>query len=73
MFPWEETGRGTMGAHRGRGPDTQGKNGGDNTGKVQDPAGTGDDLQRPIDEVSSRRRREGFGLAHESVGAKKEG
>jgi hypothetical protein len=62
-----------MEAHRGRGPDTQGENCGDNTGKVQYPAGTGDNLQRPIDEVSSRRRREAIGLAHESVGAKKEG
>ena len=72
MFPWEGTDMGTVGTRRGRGPDTQGKKGGDNTGKVRYPAGTGDNLQSPIDEVSSRRRREGIGLAHESVGAKKE-
>jgi hypothetical protein len=51
MFLWEETGRSTMGTHRGMGPDTERKICGDNTGKVRCPAGTGDNLQRPIDEA----------------------
>ena len=51
MFPWEETGESTMGTHRGKGPDTQGKICGDNAGKVQHPAGTGSNLQRPVDEA----------------------
>jgi len=73
MLPWEETGESTTGTHRGTGPDTQGRISGDNTGKVQHAAGTGDNLRRPIDEVIAEGEGSVFGLAHESVGAKKEG
>jgi len=45
---------------------------GDNTGKGQLPAGTDNNLHRPSDE-GNRRRKEDFGLAHEPIGALKEG
>ena len=73
MLPWEETGESTMGTHRGTGPDTQGRISGDNTGKVQHPAGTGNNLRRPYDEARAEGGGRVDGLAHESVGAKKEG
>ena len=58
---------------RGKGPGTWGKTCGDNVGKGHLPAGTGDNLQRPIDQGRDRRRWEGCGLTHEPVGAKKAG
>jgi hypothetical protein len=72
MIPWEETGECTVENHRGKGPDTQGKICGDNTGKVQYAAGTGDNLQRPVAEVRAEGEGRVHGLAHESIRAKKE-
>ena len=67
MISWEETGECTMENRRGKGPDTQGKICGDNTGKVQNPTGTGDNLQRPFDEARAEGEGRVHGLAHESV------
>jgi hypothetical protein len=46
---------------------------GDNIGKGQLPAGTGNNLQGLSDEVRNRRREEDLGLAHEPIRSKKEG
>jgi hypothetical protein len=60
MFLWEETGKCTRGTHRGKGPGTWGKTCGDNVGKGQLPAETGDPPQADKDllygatEVSGR-------------------
>jgi hypothetical protein len=46
---------------------------GDNVGKDQLPAGTGNNLQRPFTRAYKARRTEGFHLAHEPVRAMNEG
>lgn len=46
MLPWEEMGKCTREAHRGRGPSTWGKICRDNVGKDHLPAVIGDNLQR---------------------------
>ena len=45
---------------------------GDNVGKGHIAAGADSNLQRPV-EIGERSRQEGCGLAHEPVGAMKEG
>jgi len=69
---WEETDEGTREASRGMGPGTYGRIAEITSGKAisqQRPATTCTDPSNN----ESRIRREGFGLAHESVGAMKEG
>ena len=45
---WEEMGMSTIEADRGKGPGTQGRISRDNAGKGHLPAGTNDNLQRPL-------------------------
>ena len=73
MWSWEETGKCTMATHRGKGPGMLRRIRGDNVGKGHLPAGAGSNLQGPIERGQGRRGWEGFGLAHESVGAKRKG
>ena len=67
MISWEETGEGSMENHRGKGPDPQGEICRDNAGKVQYPAGTGDNLEGPLDEARAEGEGRVHGLAHEFV------
>lgn len=48
MLPWEETGKGTMVTHRGKGPGMLRKICGDNVGMGQLRAGAGSNLQRHL-------------------------
>ena len=59
---------------RDQGPSILGKICRDNVGKDHFPAGAGSNLQRPLDiSVEHEVLAEEFGLAHELVGARKEG
>ena len=60
-------------SHRDTDPSNQGMIRRANVGKGHLPAGADDNLQRLSDQGIDRRRREDFGLAHESVRAMKEG
>jgi len=70
MFLWEETGKCTRGTHRGKGPGTWGKTCGDNVGKGQLPAETGDPPQADKDLLygateGSRRTSQGLNRTRE--------
>ena len=51
MFLWEETGKSTIEAHRGKGIGIQGKTNRDNVGKGHLPAGAYSNLQRLMVQV----------------------
>ena len=69
----EETGMCTMRYRRGRGPGIPGRIRRDNVGKIPLAAGSGHNLQRLLKRGKSEGEKRGMGLAHESVGARKEG
>jgi hypothetical protein len=69
----EETGKCTMRYRRGRGPSIPGRIRRDNVGKIPLAAGSGHNLQRLLKRGKSEGEKRGRGLAHESVGAMKEG
>jgi hypothetical protein len=69
----EETGTCTMRYRRGRGPSIPGRIRRDNVGKIPPAAGSGDNLQRLLKRGKTEAEKRGMGLAHESVGAMKEG
>ena len=68
----EETGKSTLWDRRGMGSSIQGKILGDNVGKVQRAAGTGDNLRRLLQRGKTEVEERPLRLANESVVAKKE-
>ena len=69
---WEETDKGTREASRGKGPGAYGGIAEIASGRAIFQQGLVTTCKDPSNKVS-RIRREGYGLAHESVGAMKEG
>ena len=69
---WEEMDKGTREASRGKGPGTYGGIAEITSGRTISQQGLVTTCKDPSNK-GNRTRREGFGPAHESVGAKKEG
>ena len=69
---WEETGKGTREASRGKGPGAYGGIAEITSGRTHVQQGLVTTCKDSSNK-GNRIRREGMGLAHESVGAKKEG
>ncbi len=69
---WEETGESTREASRGKGPGTDGGIAEITLGRAIFQQGLATTWEDPANN-GNRIRREGFGLTHESVGARKEG
>ena len=73
MIPWEETGESTMGTHRGTGPDTQEGSAEITPGGSSTQQGLVTTCQDPSTRLIAEGEGRVYGLAHESIGAKKEG
>jgi hypothetical protein len=69
---WEETDEGTREASRGKGPGDYGRIAEIASGRTIFQQGLVTTYKDPSNK-GNRIRREGYGLAHESVGARKEG